>query len=129
MIAVDSSVFIDYFEQSQTPEAAYLDALMGTGEVVLPPVVLTELLSVPRQQPEAYRMLAKFVLLESDAGYWYRAGDLRQKVRRAGNKAALGDALIAQSCIDHGVPLLTRDVDFKHYAKHGGLKLVKVRGK
>ena len=126
MIAVDSSVFIDYFEQSQTSEAAYLDVLMGTGEVVLPPVVLTELLSVPRQQPEAYRMLAKFVLLESDAGYWYRAGELRQRVRQAGNKAALGDALIAQSCIDHDVPLLTRDADFKHYAKHGGLKLVKV---
>jgi predicted nucleic acid-binding protein len=35
----------------------------------------------------------------------------------------LGDALIAQSCIDHDVPLITRDTDFRHFAKHCGLKL------
>jgi predicted nucleic acid-binding protein len=31
--------------------------------------------------------------------------------------------LIAQSCIDHDVALITRDADFRHYAAEGGLKL------
>jgi hypothetical protein len=38
-------------------------------------------------------------------------------------KARLPDALIAQSCIDHDVALITRDVDFQKYADHCGLKL------
>jgi predicted nucleic acid-binding protein len=36
----------------------------------------------------------------------------------------LGDALVAQSCIDEGVPLLTRDRDFRAFAKAAGLDLV-----
>jgi hypothetical protein len=39
-------------------------------------------------------------------------------------KARLGDALIAQSCIDRGVPLLTRDPDFRAFAGAAGLDLV-----
>jgi predicted nucleic acid-binding protein len=38
-------------------------------------------------------------------------------------KARLGDALIAQSCIDHGIPLLTRDRDFRAFAAAAGLDL------
>jgi len=31
--------------------------------------------------------------------------------------------LIAQACIDNDVALITRDADFRHFAKHCGLKL------
>jgi predicted nucleic acid-binding protein len=36
----------------------------------------------------------------------------------------LGDALVAQSCIDEDVPLLTRDRDFRAFAQAAGLNLV-----
>jgi predicted nucleic acid-binding protein len=39
-------------------------------------------------------------------------------------KARLGDALIAQSCIDRGIPLLTRDRYFRSFAEAAGLDLV-----
>ena len=39
-------------------------------------------------------------------------------------KARLGDALIAQSCIDGGVPLITRDRDFQAFADTAGLNLI-----
>jgi predicted nucleic acid-binding protein len=38
-----------------------------------------------------------------------------------GRKARLGDALIAQSCIDGGVALVTRDRDFRAFADAAGL--------
>jgi hypothetical protein len=41
-----------------------------------------------------------------------------------GFKARLGDTLIAQSCLDHDTPLLTRDIDFRHFARLAGLKLL-----
>jgi predicted nucleic acid-binding protein len=39
------------------------------------------------------------------------------------HRARLADTLIAQSCIDHGVRLVTRDADFRHFARIGGLRL------
>jgi predicted nucleic acid-binding protein len=39
-------------------------------------------------------------------------------------KARLGDALIAQSCIDHGIPILTRDRDIRAFAEAANLDLV-----
>jgi hypothetical protein len=39
-------------------------------------------------------------------------------------QARLGDALIAQSCIDGGIPLLTRDRDFRAFAEAADLDLV-----
>ena len=39
-------------------------------------------------------------------------------------KARLGDALIAQICIDGGVPLITRDRDFQAFAETAGLNLI-----
>lgn len=38
-------------------------------------------------------------------------------------RARLADALVAQSCIYHGVRLVTRDADFRHFARLGGLHL------
>jgi hypothetical protein len=46
------------------------------------------------------------------------------KILRAGRKAKLADALIAQSCIDHRVMLVTRDKDFQAFNRLAGLKLL-----
>jgi len=63
-------------------------------------------------------------LIEIGSGYWQRAGELRAKVLAKHRKARLGDALIAQSCIDGGVPLLTRDRDFRAFAEAARLDLI-----
>lgn len=39
-------------------------------------------------------------------------------------RARLADALIAQSCLDHEIPLITRDRDFQNFAKYAGLNLL-----
>jgi len=48
-----------------------------------------------------------------------RAKLLARKLR-----APMADTLICQSCLDHNVPLLTRDTDFRHFVQHAGLKLI-----
>jgi predicted nucleic acid-binding protein len=63
-------------------------------------------------------------LVEVEPGYWQRAGELRAKVLAKRRKARLGDALIAQTCIDRGIPLLTRDRDFRALADAAGLDLL-----
>jgi predicted nucleic acid-binding protein len=39
-------------------------------------------------------------------------------------KTRFGDALVDQSCIDRGIPLLSRDRDFRAFADAPGLDLV-----
>ncbi len=68
--------------------------------------------------------LSEVPLIEVTSGYWERAGELRAKVLGKGRKARLGDALIAQSCIDRGIPLLSRDRDFRAFTEAAGLNLV-----
>lgn len=123
MIAVDASVIISWLAQERGPEVLRLELIAQRGEGILAPVTLTELLSDPRASSALDPQLVAFPVLEIADGYWERSGALRAKVRKAGRKAALGDVLIAQSCIDADVPLLTRDTDFAAFAKIGGLKL------
>ena len=122
MIAVDSNVVIDLLEGKDSPESLRLEAMLRDASAVLAPVTVTELLSDTKGRTTE-GVLADFDVLLLTDGYWERAGLLRAKVRKTGRKAALGDALIAQACIDADVPLLTRDGDFAAFAKLGGLKL------
>jgi hypothetical protein len=92
------------------------------------PVVLTELLSDPTRLESVAKTLSEVPLIEIASGYWQRAGVSRAKALAKRRKARLGDALIAQSCIDGGVPLLTRDKDFQAFADAAGLDLVLLPG-
>jgi predicted nucleic acid-binding protein len=47
----------------------------------------------------------------------------RAKVLSRRYRARLADTLIAQSCVDHGVRLVSRDADFRHFARRIGLRL------
>jgi hypothetical protein len=87
------------------------------------PVVLTELLSDPKLPVDVSETLEELPLIAVLPGYWQRAGALRARVLAKRRKARLGDALIAQSCVDHGIPLLTRDRDLRAFAEAAGLDL------
>lgn len=111
------------FEGDAAPDSAHLRQALATDQVRMAPAVLAELFSNPRLPTAVATELAALVPLDVTPGYWQRAGLLRAKIRAAGCKAALGDALIAQSCLDHDLPLLTRDRDFQAFAR-AGLRLL-----
>ena len=91
---------------------------------MLPVVVLTELLSAPRLSRADAGLLRAMPRLEPTDGYWERAGALRASVLAKKLRARLADTLVAQLCIDHRTPLVTRDGDFRHFARLGGLTLL-----
>ena len=124
MIAVDTSTWIAFLRGDDGDDAELLDKALQDRQVLMVPVVLTEMLSDPNLASEVSQTLLDLPLIEFQAGYWQRAGALRSKVLAKRRKARLGDALIAQSCIDQGIALLTRDRDFKAFAEAAGLDLV-----
>jgi len=93
-------------------------------QAVLPPVVLTEMLSDPKLDEEVRKLIEQLPILETRPGFWQRSGTTRARVLAQRLRARLADTLISKSCIDHGVVLITRDSDFRHFERHAGLHLV-----
>ena len=124
MIAADTSSWIAFLEGGTGDDVQLLDRALDDCQVVMVPVVLTELLSDESLPSHVVKAILDLPLLEVASGYWRRAGALRAKVLATGRKARLGDALIAQSCIDQRIPLITRDRDFRAFAVAAKLNLV-----
>jgi predicted nucleic acid-binding protein len=122
MIAADTNVVIGWLENRDDPVIDRFGWLLRQRLIVLPPVVVTELWSAPSAQPGMGDLLAGLTVLPIVDGYWERAGLLRARLFAEGRRARLGDALIAQSCLDADAALLTRDEDFAAFEALAGLK-------
>lgn len=123
MIALDTSSLIAYLSGQRGKDVSAVELTLEQKQGVLPPVVLSELLSDPKLPDTVVHLFKMLPLLQPTEGFWERAGFLRAKLIAKGRKARLADSLITQSCLDHGVALITRDADFKHFARLGGLEL------
>ena len=124
MIAADTSTWVAFLEGIGGEDTDWLDGALEDSQLIMVPVVLTELLSDPKLPSDVAETISEVPLIEIVSGYWQRAGGLRAKVLAKRRKARLGDALIAQSCIDHGIPLITRDRDFRSFAEAANLSVV-----
>ena len=124
MIAADTSTWIAFLQGDGGEDAQLLDKALEDRQVLMAPVVLTELLSDPKLPEPVAKTLSDVPLIEIASGFWERAGALRAGVLAKRRKARLGDALIAQICIDRGIPLITRDRDFRAFAEAADLNLV-----
>ncbi len=124
MIAIDTSSLVAYLSGAAGPDAEATELALEHRQAVLPPVVLSELLSDPRLARHVKELFTRLPMLEVLNGYWERAGLLRARALGRGRKARLADALIAQSCLDHDVGLVTRNRDFQYFARAAGLRLL-----
>jgi predicted nucleic acid-binding protein len=124
VIAADTSTWIAFLQGEGGEDAELLDKALEDRQVLMVPAVLTELLSDPKLPPSVAATLSEIPLIEITSGYWERAGALRAQILAKRLKARLGDALIAQCCMDRGIPLLTRDRDFRTFSNAAQLDLV-----
>lgn len=124
MIAADTSTWVAFLAGEAGWDVEVLDKALKDRQVVMLPAVLTELLSDPKLTTEIEEQLCDVPLVPIAEGYWRRAGNCRAALLAKGRRARLGDALIAQGCIDGGVSLVTRDRDFRAFAEGSKLSLV-----
>jgi predicted nucleic acid-binding protein len=122
LIAIDTSSLRRWSRKERGDDVRRAAAAILSGEGALPPIVLSEALSSPAVEEGFVAFVLSLPLLPVDDGYWKRAGELRRSVLETGRKAKLADVLIAQSCIDFDIPLITNDADFRHFVR-AGLKL------
>ena len=127
MILVDSSVWIDYFRGTPTPQAEKLDSLLGSEPVATGDLVLTEVLQgfdSERDFNQARKLLTSLIVVD------LVGQDIAiQAARNFRALRALGitvrktiDTVIATRCIASGLTLLYSDRDFDPFVQHLGLR-------
>jgi predicted nucleic acid-binding protein len=131
MIAVDTSVWIDLFEDAGTPQAKFFERLLNLEEedFALTDVVLAEILQGARSEREALRLerhLADFEVLRlRDLADFRRAAAMYRSARQEGiTIRRTSDCLIAAVCVREDVPLLHSDGDFDRLASVSTLSIV-----
>lgn len=124
MIAADTSSLVAFLQGDSGEDVEVIQSALDHHQLVLPSVVLTELLSDPALPQQVRHLLTALPQLQLEPGFWERAGLLRAGILKQRRKARIADALIAQSCIDQAVPLVSRDKDFRHFARAAGLTLL-----
>jgi predicted nucleic acid-binding protein len=124
MIAADTSSLVAFLEGDSGSDVDIVEDSLRSQILTLPPVVLTEIISDPKLPKQVYKILLGLPILETLPGYWQRAGETRAKILSRSLKVRVADALIAQSCLDYNVALITRDKDFRHFERVTELKVV-----
>lgn len=123
LVSADTSSLVRFLEGKAGRDIELIDAAFARDEFRLTPAAMAELLSYPRPRPMLEPLLARMPTLPLLDGYWTRVGEARRILLGLGLRARLGDALIAQCCIDAEIALIAHDPDFRHFATHCGLKL------
>lgn len=127
MILVDSSVWIDFFRGTVTPQSERLDQLLGREPLLIGDLILAEVLqgfTSERDFNQARKMLGALELVNLG-----RAEMAVQAARNFRTLRAKGvtirktiDTFIATCCIEQDHALLFSDRDFDPFVLHLGLR-------
>jgi predicted nucleic acid-binding protein len=129
LLLVDSTVWIDYFNGTRSPETAYLDGILGEEIVLVGDMILAEVLQGFRSDRDfdrAREALVRFPqvrLLDPELAI-QSARNFRKLRRKGITVRKTIDCFIATYCIETGTPLLHADRDFEPFEMHLGLKTV-----
>ena len=109
MIAADSSSLIAFLAGEDGADVEAIASALAARQFRIPPPAISELMT--KGDPALITLLIQEApTLAIEPGFWERVGQNRRLLYGKGLKASLGDALIAQCCIDADVPLIARDV-------------------
>lgn len=126
MILVDSSVWIDYFRGTATPQTERLDSILGVEPVVTGDLILTEVLQgfvTDHDFNRAKQLMASLDVLDL-AGHTIAIQTARnyRRLRTLGVTVRKTiDIVIATRCIESGLLLLYSDRDFDPFVEYLGL--------
>ena len=125
---VDSSVWIDYFNGTETPQTDHLDDSIGEEVIVVGDLILTEILQGFRSNKEfeaAKKALTSFPIFQMvNQSNAIKSATNYHLLRKKGVTVRKTiDCLIATFCIENKFMLLHDDRDFDYFEQHLGLQI------
>lgn len=128
MVLVDTSVWVDFFQNPSASGNATLEGLIkGQNRVAICGIILQEILQGIRHRNsfETTKQRLLFLpFLESGREVHILAACLYRELRRNGITVPSTDALIAAIAMHHGFQLMTGDKHFLDIAAHSKLQLL-----
>jgi predicted nucleic acid-binding protein len=129
-VIVDTTVWIDFFRDSDTLQTRMLEEIVRRGDAALGDLIVSEVLQGVVEDRDfrairrhfanfsIYPMVGQHLALQSAVNY--------RKLRTKGvTVRKIVDCWIATFCIERGFPLLHHDRDFDPFEQHLGLKTPK----
>lgn len=131
MILVDSSVWIDFFNGTETAEVEFLWNRLGLVPVAIGDLMLAEVLQGFRKDRDFRTAVKLFdsVITVDLAGREVAIQAARnfRRIRASGFTVRKTiDCVIATFCIENDLPLLQNDRDFEPFHRHLGLQRVRL---
>ncbi len=127
MVLVDTTIWIDFFQQPASHNADKLEKLIrGFNQAVLCGIVLQEVLQGIRDIKSftaTKERLQKLPYLDMGKEIYLAAAALYRSLRAKGITVPSTDTAIAALAILHRIPLFTGDEHFSIIAEHSRLKL------
>ena len=127
MVLVDSGVWIDFFNGTDSAEADKLNEILGLEEVVIGDLILAEVLQGFRSDKDykaakdvltsltVHDLLGRKMAVKS-------ANNFRKLRKKGITIRKTADVIIATYCIENKIPLLFTDKDFLPFVKHMRLR-------
>jgi tRNA(fMet)-specific endonuclease VapC len=123
-ILVDTSVWIEYFNQAESKTSNRLQQMLSDGKVCGAGIILTELLQGAKIEKEFEIILNNYTalpLIKENINTWISAGKISFALRRKGITIPTTDLLIAALAIESNCKIFTLG---QHFMKIPGLSLV-----
>jgi predicted nucleic acid-binding protein len=129
VLVVDSSVWIDFFNDAEHPAVELLSLMLDRGEmrIVVPDLVLYEVLRGFREEADyrAAKRLMEGLHVQDTASAALAlaaAGHYRNLRSQGITVRSSIDVLVATFCIEHDYALLHRDRDYEAFEQRRGLR-------
>ncbi|MEI6219528.1 MAG: PIN domain nuclease [bacterium] len=134
MIIVDTTVWIDFFQNKDTPQTEMLQHILNAGEdICICGVILTEVLQGIREDRDYTKVSShfeSFLFLPMQRRTFESAAQLYRALRRKSITIRNAvDCIIAAVAIEHDIALLHNDRDFVPISEHFGLKTIETKEK
>jgi hypothetical protein len=130
VILIDTSGWVEFLRDTDSPVCQQVDELLAEGFVVCEPVRMEVLAGArdERHLNDLRRLLARGTLITTEPTDYEEAAALYRVCRRNGATVrTMIDCLIASIAIRSGSPLLHADSDFDVLARHTPLEIDRLR--
>ena len=131
MIMVDTTVWIDFFNNNSTAQVARLEySLRNSEDICICGVILTEILQGIRSDKQYLKTksyLKNLIFLPMIYSTFIKSAEIFRSLRKQGITIRKPvDCLIAAVSIENNVPLLHNDRDFDHIEAFKGFRTIKL---
>ena len=126
-ILVDTSIWIDYFQNQFSPISEVVERILSEDEVYVPIIVIAELIQGAKSSKEIAVIedfLEAFHIIDQKKDSWIKAGRLSYDLKKQGKTIHLLDCYIAVIAQEFGCKIFTLNRHFKDIQKIIPIKLI-----